>query len=101
METSCSTATSRPAWPLQGQTQAHDEEEDDGLDFLERELLGEDEPEDADGDEDEEIEEVPVPVPPVRVGGGPVSMNQFVTGETAVIEDYDDEYSSSEESEED
>ncbi|KAI0260962.1 RNA polymerase II transcription elongation factor-domain-containing protein [Gloeopeniophorella convolvens] len=87
--------------PLQGQTQAHDEEEDDGLDFLERELLGEDEPEDADGDEDEEIEEVPVPVPPVRVGGGPVSMNQFVTGETAVIEDYDDEYSSSEESEED
>lgn len=94
---------------------------DDGLDFLERELLGEDEPMadgevdgDGDGDGDEEgdedmeemmlsmLEEVaPTPRPGAGgAGAGPMSMNQFVGGGIAV-EDEDDEYSSSEESDED
>lgn len=81
-----------------------DDEPDDGLDFLERELLGEDEPmADADGDEDEEedMEEDVVGHPhPSRVGTGPMSMNQFAGGEAAMEED-DDDYSSSEESDED
>ncbi|KAN0140247.1 RNA polymerase II transcription elongation factor domain containing protein [Lactarius tabidus] len=96
-----------------------EDEADDGLDFLERELLGEDEPMadgdvdgDGDGDEDgdEDMEEmmlsmleevVPTPRPGGgSAGGGPISMNQFVGGGVAV-EDEDDEYSSSEESEED
>lgn len=87
-----------------------EEEGDDGLDdFLERELLGEDEPmadADADGDEDEEddLEEAiiggygspSVPVP----ASGPISMNRFAGGD-AMVEDEDDDYSSSEESDED
>jgi hypothetical protein len=90
-----------------------DADADDGLDFLERELLGEDEPAgDRDGDGDEELEEdqedmmmVPATGHVSRVGGGagtggPMSMNQFVGGDAAV-EDDDDDYSSSEESEED
>jgi len=95
-----------------------EDEADDGLDFLERELLGEDEPMadvdgdgDADGDEegDEDMEETLLTMleevsPTPRGGGGaaagPMSMNQFVGGSVAV-EDEDDEYSSSEESEED
>lgn len=99
-----------------------EDEADDGLDFLERELLGEDEPMadadgdgDVDGDEgdeegDEDMEELMLSMleevaPTPRPGGGgagagPVSMNQFVGGGIAV-EDEDDEYSSSEESDED
>jgi hypothetical protein len=98
-----------------------EDEADDGLDFLERELLGEDEPMvdvdgdgdgDADGDEegDEDMEELMLTMleevaPTPRPGGGgagagPMSMNQFVGGSIAV-EDEDDEYSSSEESDED
>lgn len=80
-----------------------EEEGDDGFDFLERELLGEDEPM-ADGDEDEEedLEEAiiggygPSSVP----ASGPVSMNRFAGGD-AMVEDEDDDYSSSEDSEED
>lgn len=85
-----------------------EEEGDDGLDdFLERELLGEDEPMadgDGDGDEDEEedLEEA-------IIGGygsssvpasGPISMNRFAGGDAMVEEDEDDDYSSSEDSEE-
>jgi hypothetical protein len=85
-----------------------EEEGDDGLDdFLERELLGEDEPMadgDGDGDEDEEedLEEAIIAgygsssVP----ASGPMSMNRFAGGD-AMVEDEDDDYSSSEESEED
>jgi len=87
-----------------------EEDGDDGLDdFLERELLGEDEPMgdgdgdgDADEDEDEDLEDA-------IVGGhgsssvrasGPISMNRFAGGD-AMVEDEDDDYSSSEEDEED
>jgi len=85
-----------------------EEEGDDGLDdFLERELLGEDEPMadgdgDGDDDDDEDLEEA-------IIGGygsssvpalGPMSMNRFAGGD-AMVEDEDDDYSSSEESEED
>ena len=81
-----------------------DDEPDDGLDFLERELLGEDEPMgDGDGDEDEEeeMEEDVVGHPhSSRVATGPMSMNQFAGGEAA-MEDDDDDYSSSDESDED
>lgn len=77
-----------------------DEDPDDGLDFLERELLGEDEPMgDGDEDEEEEMEEDVVPHSS-RVGTGPMSMNQFAGGEVTVEYD-DDDYSSSEESDED
>jgi neural Wiskott-Aldrich syndrome protein len=85
------------------------EDEEDGLDFLERELLGEDErmaDGDADGDEDEEMEEEMVAVghhhntSRAGAGTGPMSMNQFAGGE-ALVEDEDDDYSSSEESDED
>jgi hypothetical protein len=83
-----------------------EDEADDGLDFLERELLGEDEPmgdADADGDgeeEDADLEEV-VGHGSSRAGAsGPMSMNQFAGGEVAVDDDEDD-YSSSEESDED
>lgn len=106
--------------PLQQQQQEPalsimiEDEADDGLDFLERELLGEDEPMgdgDGDGDEegDEDMEEMVMTLleevaPTPRAGGagagGPISMNQFVGGGIAV-DDEDDEYSSSEESEED
>jgi hypothetical protein len=88
-----------------------EDEADDGLDFLERELLGEDEPmgdvdADADGDEeDDDLEEVVGhgSSSSSRAGAGasgPMSMNQFAGGDTAV-EDDDDDFSSSEESEED
>lgn len=92
-----------------------EDEADDGLDFLERELLGEDEPMgdgDVDGDldgdgeeEDEDLEEVigHGSLASSRAGAGasgPMSMNQFAGGEAAV-EDDDDDYSSSEDSEED
>ena len=82
-----------------------DDEPDDRLvDFLERELLGEDEPMgDGDEDEEEEMEEEAVVgghPHSSRVSTGPMSMNQFAGGEVAV-EDDDDDYSSSEESEED
>ena len=82
---------------------------DDGLDFLERELLGEDEPmgdADADVDEEEDLEEEIIGhVSSSRVGAaaaaaGPMSMNQFAGGD-AVVDDDDDDFSSSEESEED
>ncbi|KAI9507174.1 RNA polymerase II transcription elongation factor-domain-containing protein [Russula earlei] len=78
-----------------------DDEADDGLDFLARELLlEEDEPAgDGDGDEDEDLEEELIGHGS-RAGGGPISMNQFAGGDAA-IEDDDDDYSSSEESEED
>ena len=100
-------------------TDTIEDETDDGLDFLERELLWEDEPmgdADADGDGDgegdeegdEDMEEMILSMleevaPTPRQGGGaagPISMNQFVGGGVAV-EDDDDEYSSSEESDED
>jgi hypothetical protein len=79
-----------------------DDEADDGLDFLERELLGEDEPMgDGDGDgegyEDDDMEEELV----VRGHNGPMSMNQFAGGVAPVEDDEDDDYSSSEESDED
>jgi hypothetical protein len=83
-----------------------EEDADDGLDFLERELLGEDEPAgDGDGDGDEEMEEEDqdeMMHSHVSRGGsgGPMSMNQFVGG-NAPVDDEDDDYSSSEESEED
>ncbi|KAH9970834.1 RNA polymerase II transcription elongation factor-domain-containing protein [Lactifluus volemus] len=83
-----------------------EEDADDGLDFLERELLGEDEPAgDGDGDGDEEMEEEDqdeMMHGHVSRGGsgGPMSMNQFVGG-NAPVDDEDDDYSSSEESEED
>lgn len=91
-----------------------EDEADDGLDFLERELLGEDEPmgdadAEADGDgeeeEDGDLEEVVGHTGhgSSRVGAGaagPMSMNQFAGGE-AVMEDDEDDYSSSEESDED
>ena len=85
-----------------------EEEGDDGLDdFLERELLGEDEPmadgdDDGEEDEEEDLEEA-------IIGGygsssvrasGPMSMNRFAGGD-AMVEDEDDDFSSSEESEED
>jgi hypothetical protein len=79
-----------------------DADVDDGLDFLERELLGEDEPM-GDGDEEEDMEEEMMGhYASSRVGTsvGPMSMNQFAGGE-APIDDEDDDYSSSEESEED
>jgi len=85
------------------------EDEEDGLDFLERELLGEDErmaDGDADVDEDEEMEEEMVVVghhhnaSRAGSGTGPMSMNQFAGGD-ALVEDEDDDYSSSEESDED
>jgi hypothetical protein len=90
-----------------------EDEADDGLDFLERELLGEDEPMgdgdgdgdgDGYGDEDEDLEEEiihgPSRVGAAGAGAGPMSMTQFAGGDAAV-DDEDDEYSSSEESEED
>jgi hypothetical protein len=83
-----------------------DADVDDGLDFLERELLGEDEPMgDGDGDEEEEDleEEIIGHASSSRVGAGaagPMSMNQFAGGD-AVLDDDDDDFSSSEESEED
>jgi hypothetical protein len=78
-----------------------EDEADDGLDFLERELLGEDEQMgDGDGDgDDEEMEEV-MDHQASRAAVGPVSMNQFAGGGFAV-EDEDDDYTSSEESDED
>jgi hypothetical protein len=81
-----------------------EEEGDDGLDdFLERELLGEDEPM-ADGDEDEEddLEEAIIGGygSPSVPASGPISMNRFAGGD-AMVEDEDDDYSSSEDSEED
>jgi len=81
-----------------------DADADDGLDFLERELLEEDEPM-GDGDEEDDLEEEIIGLASSsRVGGsgatGPMSMNQFVGGDAAV-EDDDDDYSSSEESDED
>lgn len=83
-------------------------EEEDGLDdFLERELLGEDEPMadgDGDGEEDEEdLEEAIIGgygTSTVRASG-PISMNRFAGGDDAMVEDEDDDYSSSEESDED
>jgi hypothetical protein len=85
-----------------------EEEGDDGLDdFLERELLGEDEPMadgDADGDEDEEedLEEAIIGGygSPSVPASGPISMNRFAGGD-AMVEDEDDDFSSSEDSEED
>jgi hypothetical protein len=88
-----------------------EEEGDDGLDdFLERELLGEDEPMadgDADGDEEEEEEEDLEEAiiggygsPSVPAASGPISMNRFAGGD-AMVEDEDDDFSSSEESDED
>lgn len=86
-----------------------EEEGDDGLDdFLERELLGEDEPMadgDGDGDEDEEedLEEAIIGgygSSSVPRAAGPMSMNRFAGGD-AMVEDEDDDFSSSEESEED
>lgn len=84
-----------------------EEEGDDGLDdFLERELLGEDEPmADGDGDEEEEedLEEAIIGdgygSSSVRASG-PISMNRFAGGD-AMVEDEDEDFSSSEESEED
>jgi hypothetical protein len=105
------TSSSANQQPEEALTITIEEEGDDGLDdFLERELLGEDEPMadgdvDVDGDEDEEedLEEA-------IIGGyggsssvrasGPISMNRFAGGD-AMVEDEDDDYSSSEESEED
>ncbi|KAI0288261.1 RNA polymerase II transcription elongation factor-domain-containing protein [Russula brevipes] len=96
-----------------------EEADDDGLDFLERELLGEDEPmadgdRDGDGDgdvdgdgdgdggygdEDEDLEEEIIHASSrVGAGAGPMSMTQFAGGDVAV-DDEDDDYSSSEESE--
>ena len=107
------TSSSSSSSSQQGQQQQltitmEDEEEgDDGLDFLERELLGEDEPMgDGDGDEEEEDleEEIIGHGSHVSAGGagaaGPMSMNQFAGGDVPVDDD-DDDYSSSEESEED
>ncbi|KAI0253135.1 RNA polymerase II transcription elongation factor-domain-containing protein [Lactifluus subvellereus] len=109
--------TSEQTWSIPVEDDA-EAEADDGLDFLERELLGEDEPAgdgdaDADGDGDEDLERdledemimmVDAPatghVSRVGGGGGPVSMNQFAGGD-APVEDDDDDYSSSEESDED
>jgi len=81
-----------------------EDDADDGLDFLERELLGEDEPM-GDGDEEEDMEEDVVAMghhnaSRAGAGTGPMSMNQFAGGEIAV-DDEDDDYSSSEESDED
>jgi hypothetical protein len=73
---------------------------------LERELLGEDEPVgDGDGDEELEEEEEDQEDQEMMSGhvsrvGGPMSMNQLAGGD-AGVEDEDDDYSSSEESEED
>ena len=86
-----------------------EEDGDDGLDdFLERELLGEDEPM-ADGDEDEEEDDLEEAIIGSGGGGygsasvpasGPISMNRFAGGDV-MVEDEDDDYSSSEESDED
>jgi hypothetical protein len=86
-----------------------EEEGDDGLDdFLERELLGEDEPMadvDVDGDDDDDDDDLEEAI----IGGygsssvpasGPISMNRFAGGD-AMVEDEDDDFSSSEDSEED
>jgi hypothetical protein len=87
-----------------------EEEGDDGLDdFLERELLGEDEPmgdgdgdRDEDEDEDEDLEEAIIGGhgSPSVSASGPISMNRFAGGDAMVDDEYDD-YSSSEESDED
>ena len=116
-------ATSEQAWTLTIEDDA-DADADDGLDFLERELLGEDEPvgdadadADGDADADEDLEQdleeemmrmvgEPAMGHASRGGGGaggaggPMSMNQFVGGDAAMDDD-DDDFSSSEESDED
>lgn len=92
--------------PQEALTITIEEEGDDGLDdFLERELLGEDEPmADGEGDEDEEedLEEAIIgsfAASTSARASGPISMNRFAGGD-AMVEDEDDDFSSSEESDE-
>ena len=80
-----------------------DADADDGLDFLARELLLEEDEPMGDVDEEDDLEEELIGHAS-RVGDdgatGPISMNQFAGGD-ATVEYDDDDYSSSEESEED